>query len=80
MKGADRANPRGYWEPRQALHLNDAILRRHGSAAFDTSLRLQEEGAFDAEEKAACIAEIGAFLTTLPAFNQLWVHYAAASR
>ncbi|MGO9549544.1 sulfotransferase family protein, partial [Mycobacterium sp.] len=67
MKGADRANPRGYWEPRQALHLNDAILRRHGSAAFDTSLRLQEEGAFDAEEKAACIAEIGAFLTTLPA-------------
>ena len=53
MKGADRANPRGYWEPRQALHLNDAILRRHGSAAFDTSLRLQEEGAFDAEEKAA---------------------------
>jgi hypothetical protein len=67
MKGADRANPRGYWEPRQALHLNDAILRRHGSAAFDTSLRLQEEGAFDADEKAACIAEIGAFLTTLPA-------------
>jgi len=43
-------------------------------------LRLQEEGAFDADESAACIAEIRAFLTTLPAFNQLWVHYAAASR
>jgi hypothetical protein len=67
MKGADWANPRGYWEPRKAVHLNDAILRRHGSAAFDPSLRLQEEGAFDAEEKAACIAEIGAFLNRLPA-------------
>jgi hypothetical protein len=67
MKGADWANPRGYWEPRKALHLNDAILRRHRSAAFDPSLRLQEEGAFDAEEKAACIAEIGAFLSRLPA-------------
>ena len=44
-----------------------AILRRHGSAWFDPSLRLQEEGAFDAEEKAACIAKIRAFLTTLPA-------------
>ena len=67
MKGADRGNPLGYWEPRKALHLNEAILRRHGSAVFDTSLRLQEEGAFDAEEKAACIAEIGAFLNRLPA-------------
>ena len=37
------------------------------AAWFDPSLRLQEEGAFDAKEKAACIAEIGAFLTTLPA-------------
>ncbi len=67
MKGADSANPRGYWEPRKALHLNEAILRRNGSAGFDPSLRLQEEGGFDAEGKAACIAEIGAFLATLPA-------------
>ena len=49
------------------VHLNDTILRRHDSAGFDPTLRLQEEGAFDAEEKAACIAEIRAFLTTLPA-------------
>jgi hypothetical protein len=60
-------NPLGYWEPRAAFDLNEAILRRHGSGAYDPSLRLQEEGAFDAEEKAACIAEIGTFLTTLPA-------------
>ena len=34
---------------------------------IDPSLRLQEEGAFAAEEKAACVAKIRAFLTTLPA-------------
>jgi hypothetical protein len=28
---------------------------------------LLEDGAFDAEEKAACIAEIGAFFNRLPA-------------
>jgi hypothetical protein len=65
--GADSDNPLGYWEPRAAIHLNAAILGRHGSSFFDPTLRLQEEGGFDAEEKAACIAEIGAFLTTLPA-------------
>jgi hypothetical protein len=67
LAGADPRNPRGYWEPRASLHLNNTILRRHGSAVFDTSLRLQEDGAFDAEEKAACITKIGAFLSTLPA-------------
>jgi hypothetical protein len=67
MRGADSTNPRGYWEPRAALSLNEAILHRHGSPGFDPSLRLLEEGAFDAEEKAACTAKIGAFLTRLPA-------------
>ena len=67
LVGANSGNPRGYWEPRKAILLNEAILRRHGSAVYDPSLRLQEEGAFDAEENAACIAEIRAFLTTLPA-------------
>ena len=67
MGGHNKANPRGYWEPRKAGNLNNVILRRHGSAGYDPSLRLQEEGAFDAEAKAACIAEIRAYLTTLPA-------------
>jgi hypothetical protein len=67
MKGADRGNPEGYWEPRKARTLIEAMLRRHGSSSFDPSLRLQEEGAFDAEEKAACIAKVRAYLTTLPA-------------
>jgi hypothetical protein len=67
MVGAGADNPLGHWEPRAALDLNEAILRRHGSSWWDPTLRLQEEAAFDAEEKAACIAEIGGFLTTLPA-------------
>ena len=67
LVSADSNNPFGYWEPRPAIRLNAAILRRHGSGFFDPTLRLQEEDGFDAEEKAACIAEIGAFLTTLPA-------------
>ena len=67
MCGADANNPLGYWEPRAAIMLNESILRRHGSNWYDPTLRLQEEGAFDAEEKAAGIAKIQAFLATLPA-------------
>ena len=67
MLGANSANQRGYWEPRKAIILNEAILRRHGSSRFDPSMRLQEEGAFDAKEKGAYVAEIRAFLSTLPA-------------
>jgi hypothetical protein len=66
MLGADPGNPRGYWEPRKAIAINEAILHRHGSAWFDPSLRLQEDGAFDAEEKAAHVAKIAAYLTALP--------------
>jgi hypothetical protein len=67
MLGADSGNPRGYWEPRKALRLNNSILLRHGSGTYDPSLRLQEEGALDAGQKAAYIAEISAYLATLPA-------------
>jgi hypothetical protein len=67
LVGAMADNPAGHWEPRAANYLNEAILQRHGSSAYDPSPRLQEEGGFDAKDKAACIAEIRAFLTTLPA-------------
>jgi len=70
--GADSGNPLGYWEPRAAIVLNEAILHRHGSAFHDPTLRLLEEGAFDAEGKAACIAEIGAYLNTLPDAPRVW--------
>lgn len=61
------ANPLGHWEPRAANYINEAILQRHRSTTFDPTLRLQAEGAFEPEEKATWIAEIQAFLSTLPA-------------
>src|ERR1700734_984354 len=49
MMGADSGNPRGYWEPRASLRLNYGIMRRHNSSWLDPTLRLHEEGAFDAK-------------------------------
>ncbi|WJR33704.1 sulfotransferase family protein [Mycobacteroides immunogenum] len=66
LAGANPANPRGYWEPRKAIILNERILHRNGSSRFDTTLRLQEPEAFSAGEKAACLADIQAYLKTLP--------------
>ncbi|BBZ13042.1 hypothetical protein MBRA_32370 [Mycobacterium branderi] len=67
LAGANSGNPLGYWEPRAAHRINYRILRRHRSVWFDPTLRLQEQDAFDGEEKAAYVAEIGEFLATLPA-------------
>jgi hypothetical protein len=67
MCGADADNPRGYWEPRDAIMLNETILRRHGSHWCDPTLRLQETGAFNAKEKSAHIAKIADYLSSLPA-------------
>lgn len=67
LAGANSGNPSGYWEPRASHRVNYAILRRHRSEWFDPTMQLQKEGAFDADERAACVAQIGEFLTTLPA-------------
>jgi hypothetical protein len=66
LVGANSGNPLGHWEPRAALYLNETILYRHGSSWFDPTLRLQGEDAFDANENAASIAKIGAYLKSLP--------------
>ncbi|BBU20413.1 sulfotransferase family protein [Mycobacterium xenopi] len=60
MIGAAKANPRGFWEPRQASYLNDKILRRHHSRSADPTLRLHEKAA----EKRD-ISEIHAYLAAL---------------
>lgn len=67
LAGANSGNPLGYWEPRAAHRINYKILRRHRSVWFDPTLRLQEEDAFDAGQKATYVAKIGEFLATLPA-------------
>ncbi len=66
MMGADEINQRGYWEPRASLLLNRSILERRGSAWWDPSLRVLEEGAFTEAERVACTAEIAAYLKSLP--------------
>ncbi|OBA71126.1 hypothetical protein A5633_23255 [Mycolicibacterium elephantis] len=67
LLGATGSNPRGYWEPRAAIHLNEEILRRQGSDGYDVSLPLPGEGSLDAGARASAIAKIRAYLTTLPA-------------
>ncbi|OBK76831.1 hypothetical protein [Mycobacterium sp. 1164985.4] len=67
IRHPDWHNPRGYWEPRASLSLNETILRRQGSAGFDFSLRLLEEDAFDDDERADCVDRVGTFLEKLPA-------------
>nr|BBX77305.1 hypothetical protein MFLOJ_10920 [Mycobacterium florentinum] len=66
MLGADAGNPRGYWEPRKAIAINETILYRHATAWFDPSLRSMDDDALDAREKAACIGQIEDYLTKLP--------------
>lgn len=67
LLGATADNPRGYWEPRAAIYLNETILRRHGSSGYDLSLRAQEAGAFAVDHNAAGVAEIRDYLAALPA-------------
>lgn len=67
MLGADAGNPRGYWEPRKAIAINETILHRHHTAWFDPSLCSMDVDAFGAEERAACVGQIGGYLTKLPA-------------
>lgn len=66
MLGAMRGNPTGHWESRAAVNLNDKILHRNGGGWYDPTLRLEAKDAFDAKERAACIAEIREFFSTLP--------------
>lgn len=63
---ADDGNPTGYWEPQDALRLNDEFLARHGSAFLDPTLRLQSEPVVSSGERDAYLKEIKAFLQGLP--------------
>jgi hypothetical protein len=66
LLGADDGNPRGHWEPLNALHLNEEFLRRHGSTWFDPTLRLQNEVVVKSAERGAYLERIKAFLRGLP--------------
>ena len=66
LLGADSGNPKGHWEPLNALHLNEEFLRRHGSTWFDPTLRLQSEVLFSSGERDEYLDQIKAFLRELP--------------
>ncbi len=67
LLGATTDNPRGYWEPRAAVQMNEAILRSKGSSAYDISLCSQEDGAPETGDNAAWVAKLTGFFDTLPA-------------
>jgi hypothetical protein len=66
LKEANEANPRGFWEPVDALKLNDEFLFRHQATYFDPTLRLQGEQSFAPDEAEGFIGRIGAFLRHCP--------------
>jgi hypothetical protein len=66
LLGANDGNPKGHWEPLNALHLNEEFLTRHGSTWFDPTLRLQGEVVIDDTERNTYLERIKAFLRGLP--------------
>jgi len=66
LKDPNVANPRGFWEPVDALKLNDEFLFRHQANFFDPTLRLQGELTFTPHETERYVARIGGFLRHCP--------------
>ena len=64
---AHESNPKGHWEPLEALQLNDLFLHRHGSAWHDPTLRIQEDLVLDDREREAFVNDIGGLLDAWPA-------------
>jgi hypothetical protein len=71
LTGPADANPSGYWEPLDALKLNDEFLLRHGATYFDPTLRLQGELSFTRGETDRYIGQIRAFLGQCPSGSPL---------
>jgi hypothetical protein len=65
LLGATSENPLGFFEPREVIHLNQAILRHSGSSGYDLTLRAQT-GETNAKN-ADWITKIRSYLSTLPA-------------
>ncbi|WP_082929626.1 sulfotransferase family protein [Mycobacterium sp. 852013-51886_SCH5428379] len=65
LLGATADNPRGFWEPRAAIHLNEAILRSRRSSAYDLAMR-PPDGATSPEQDAVWINRIQKYFAALP--------------
>jgi hypothetical protein len=66
LKDPNPANPTGFWEPLEALRLNDEFLLRHHATYLDPTLRLQGEVSFSRDEKNSYVGKIRAFLEQCP--------------
>ncbi len=66
LLGPTDGNPKGHWEPLEALRLNEEFLVANGSTYYDPSLRLQDDGSLDGADKSAFIDKIATFLDSLP--------------
>jgi len=71
LKEPNDANPSGFWEPLDALKLNDEFLLRHRATYFDPTLRLQGELPFPQVEVERYIGQIKAFLGGCPTGSPL---------
>lgn len=67
LLGATSENPRGFFEARAVIHLNQAILHDRGSSGYDMALDAYSEGVFDVGRNGAWIAKLRDYLTGLPA-------------
>jgi hypothetical protein len=59
-------NPKGHWEPLDALELNDRILIENGANWYDPTLRLQRGIVFSNEKREQYLEMIRAFLDGCP--------------
>lgn len=66
MLGATSDNPRGCFEPRTAIYLDESILRSRGSSGYDPTLRMYEDGEVSERQHAAWLHKITAYLRSLP--------------
>ncbi|MCX6484789.1 MAG: sulfotransferase family protein [Mycobacterium sp.] len=67
LLGAIPDNPRGCFEPRAVIRLNQSILHDHGSSGYDIALTPHNEGRFAAERNAAWVAKVRDYFGSLPA-------------
>ncbi|WP_422746623.1 sulfotransferase family protein [Mycobacterium sp. WMMD1722] len=64
LLGATRDNPRGFWEPRAAIHLNEEILRSRGSSAYDLALGAADRTGAGSDQ--VWVRKIASFFAALP--------------
>lgn len=67
LLGATSENPRGFFEPRAVIRINQAILHDRGSSGYDMALDCYQDGAFGTDQNASWVAKAKAYLSGLPA-------------